>query len=210
MTSKMPTRETLKDEERKGIIDMRIEEFIKTMQNFLGEKESLASLEGDQIFYENATAAPEKKSITDHPFLIRAFNLVLKIAKELGGGIFFVDPKGVYVPIEAGKFGICHLVRIPRRRKDVFAITDFGDIAFYKYQENDLNFLVIFQGVKKTINNGYKFIRDGFFIKPIPALSPLAELEYTYKPLETRTDRPIDRENETEYDEEDEEEKPWM
>ena len=81
-------------------------------------------------------------------------------------GIFILDPRGIYTPIESGQYGIIHVERLPIVKPPVYGITDLSDCAIIHIGERTL----IFQGVFNT-PYGYKFMDENFHIKPITGLS---------------------------------------
>lgn len=81
-------------------------------------------------------------------------------------GIFIIDTKGVYVPIEEGHCGVVHVTRLPLQ-EFVFGLTDLYEAAYMMKEES----IFIFQGVIATANTGWKFRDESFQIKPIAGIS---------------------------------------
>lgn len=104
-----------------------------------------------------------------YPFFLRFKDQM----KAYTNGIFVIDARGIYTPIEAGLYGIIHLEKLPVVKPPVYGITDLMDCAIFHTSATDPTGgerILIFQGVFNT-PFGYKFVDEGFHIKPITGLS---------------------------------------
>jgi len=81
-------------------------------------------------------------------------------------GVFILDARAIYTPIESGYYGIVHVERLPIVKPPVYGLTDLTDCAIMYDGER----ILIFQGVFNT-PFGYKFMHEDFQIKPITGLS---------------------------------------
>lgn len=210
MLVKMPVREKInevarahypnvedEDERRMRFISDRIDAFLRNirtsrLETYKKNPNNPPLAEGDVIQWLpdlggelDDTGVREKTIVRNHPFLLPYYLLLKNMMREYKGGLYVIDPKGIYLPIEEGLFGVCHLVRIPRRKQNIYALTDFRNSAVYRDPTNPL-LTVIFQGVRETISHGFRFIDDTFFIIPISAMKPLIELEYSHEIIEDK------------------------
>jgi hypothetical protein len=106
-------------------------------------------------------------SPTQNPYLYPYYDLFLYKLSQYPDGVFLIDPKGIYTPVESGNFGVFHVERIPAMWSPVYALCDLKNCVVFQ----EKNRVLIFQGVMKTKDYGYRFISDDFFIKPISGLS---------------------------------------
>lgn len=158
---------------KKEILKVRIQDFKeRIIDQMPGIVEITEGLSAEEAFREE-----EKYNVMEkHPFLFPYIRAILNLIKRYEFGIFFMDPKGIYTPIEEGFFGVIHLARLPRKQDDVFCLTDLRDCAKYDHKGR----IIILQGVFRTRDYGYKFISDDFFITPVLGVSPVIEKEFSY------------------------------
>jgi hypothetical protein len=83
-------------------------------------------------------------------------------------GVFILDARGIYTPIETGDYGVIHVERLPIVKPAVYGITDLSNSAVLTEDRAT----IIFQGVIFTEKFGWKFINEGFQVKPIAGFTP--------------------------------------
>jgi len=101
-----------------------------------------------------------------NPYLWPYYKQIEKYTRIYTLGIFIIDTKGVYVPVEEGHCGVVHVTRLPLQ-EFVFGLTDLFEAAYMRKEES----IFIFQGVIDTANTGWKFRDESFQIKPIAGIS---------------------------------------
>jgi hypothetical protein len=131
---------------------------------------------------DNIDFIDQIEDISKNPFLLQYYEVALNITERHKGGLFILDTKGVYTPIQTDLFGIVHLVRLPHRPQNVYALTDFRKSILFT-PTDDRYF--IFQGVEKLAKDGYgyRFESDDYEIAPVSGVTPVrsAELRFTYE-----------------------------
>ena len=118
-------------------------------------------------------------SQTENQYLYPFFLAFKNQINTYTSGVFILDARAIYTPIEAGYYGVVHVERLPVVKPPVYGLTDLTDCAIMY----DVSWpgqcaggpptgdrTIIFQGVFST-PYGYKFIHEDFHIKPITGLS---------------------------------------
>lgn len=105
-------------------------------------------------------------SQTENQYLYPFFLTFVEQMSVYTSGVFILDARAIYTPIEAGYYGIVHVERLPVVKPPIYGLTDLTDCAIMYASDR----ILIFQGVFDT-PYGYKFIHEDFHIKPITGLS---------------------------------------
>jgi hypothetical protein len=121
-------------------------------------------------------------NIEEHPYLLQYWQLYFSFVQQYTVGLFILDTKGIYTPIQSDTFGVVHVVRLPLRPQPVYALTDFRNCVLF----NKENRFFLFQGVELMSKEGYgyRFIGDEFHITPALSVTPSASVitNYIWKP----------------------------
>jgi hypothetical protein len=118
--------------------------------------------------------------------------------KDYTTGVFIMDARGVYTPIENGQCGVVHVERLPIVKPAVYALTDLSNCAVL-WEDNRI---IIFQGVFEMKEYGWKFIDDSFQIKPFAGFTPTLGRRMILMTDETMQEvQPPQQQDEPEYDE---------
>jgi hypothetical protein len=107
-------------------------------------------------------------SANNNQYLYPYYLSFKEMMKDYTVGIFILDARGVYTPIEDGRCGVVHVERLPIVKPAVYALTDMSSCAVMREGER----IIIFQGVYQTRSYGWKFIDDSFQIKPFAGFTP--------------------------------------
>jgi hypothetical protein len=105
---------------------------------------------------------------TMNAYLYPYYNNFKELASDYSVGVFILDARGIYTPIESGHWGIIHVERLPIVKPAVYGITDLTNCAVL----NEEGRTIIFQGVTQVRTYGWRFIDESFQIKPISSFAP--------------------------------------
>lgn len=116
----------------------------------------------------------DKISTTDNPYLYPFYLNFKELMRDYTTGVFILDARGTYTPIENGRYGVVHVERLPIVKPAVYGITDLSKCAVLTEREDDDERIIIFQGVAKMPGSGWRFIDESFQVKPIAGFSATA------------------------------------
>ena len=114
--------------------------------------------------------------IRNSPYLIPYIEHFKTMTHIFHPGLYLIDSKGIYNPIDTGHCGVGHLVRVPRMKKAVYSLCDYRHIRIYFMGD----YVILFDGVEKT-RCGYKFIDKDYHIIPVAGVNPQLELDFTFE-----------------------------
>jgi hypothetical protein len=124
-----------------------------------------------ELFLSNDTVRDmleiERISDTENQYLYPYFIRFKEQMKAYKKGIFIMDARSIYTPIEPGFFGVVHVERLPTVKPRIYGLTDLMNCGIFLDDKR----AIIFVGIFKTAEYGYKFIHEGFQVKPITGLS---------------------------------------
>jgi len=133
----------------------------------------------------------ERISKKDNPYLWPYYLQFIERMEAYPLGIFIIDPRGVYTPIEDGECGVIHVERLPIVDQAVYGLTDLNKSAILREDESD-DRVIIFQGVFLTRTLGWRFIDNSFQVKPIAGIRPLPR---HIRLIQTRDGSPVKKED---------------
>lgn len=112
----------------------------------------------------------DRISATENPYLYPYYHEFEYTMRQYTSGVFIIDPRGFYTPIEDGRCGVVHVERLPIVKTPVYGLTDLSDCALLEEGQR----IIIFQGVFQVRVYGWRFIDESFQVKPIAGFTPVA------------------------------------
>ena len=88
---------------------------------------------------------------------------------EYPSGVFIIDPRGIYTPIDNGDCSIIHVERLPIVKSAVYGLTDLNKSVVLFDDRGER--ILIFQGVFQMEGYGWRFIDNSFQVKPIAGIA---------------------------------------
>jgi hypothetical protein len=105
---------------------------------------------------------------TNNAYLYPYYDKFKELTSDYKTGVFILDARGIYTPIELGNCGVVHVERIPIVKPAVYGLADLSNCAVLI----DGKKTIIFQGVILLENYGWKFINENFQVIPIAGFAP--------------------------------------
>lgn len=140
----------------------------------------------------------EIKNLDNQKYLQRYITVFKIETANFNGGIFVVEPSGIFRPIQDTSQGVVCFCKMPFSRQKVYALHDGYKSVFAEYGK----FFIIFPNVFEVSPEiGYNFISDVNSLYPISATIPSNEKVYYSLKAESEIDT-ISNHSNTDDDEE--------